>query len=226
MIGRIGSSAPFEVGAGTTLRVRAGGELSLGINDDHLRDDAGAWTAVVTVPPPSGNGSTTPVAGAKETSKSSALLVSAVVGLVALLALVATLAVIAARRRRSPTPEPEIADADPLEPVPGISVRSVPAADLDTAKGNIFEVDFADRESLGVSYGYFPEGTVVHCRVMHNSTTAATGEFVTNGGGTTPQYVTVPLGAQGTFALEGAKVQFSWTIGDLLEYSVTRDPGA
>jgi heme/copper-type cytochrome/quinol oxidase subunit 2 len=234
LIARIGSSAPFEVGTRTTLPVRNGGELSLGINDDHLRDDAGAWTAVVTVRLPSRSGSTTPVAGAKETSKSSALLVIAVIALVAVVALVAILAVIAARRRRSPTrpsrrtrtPAPAVVDADPVQPMPSISVPDVPAADLDTAKGNIFEVEFADRESLGVSYGYFPEGTVVQCRVMHNSTTTATGEFVTNGGGTTQHYVTVPLGTQVTSALEGVKVQFSWTIGDLLQYSVTRDPHA
>jgi hypothetical protein len=58
---------------------------------------------------------------------------------------------------------------------------------------------------------------------MHNSATAATGEFTTNGSGTTPQSVAVPLSTAVT-SFEGVKVQFSWTIGDLLEYSVTRDP--
>jgi hypothetical protein len=236
LIGRIGASTPFEVGTRTTLRVRTGGELSLGINDDNLRDNAAAWTVVVSVLPATSSGSTTPVAGVKkDTSKSSAFLVVAVIALVAVAALVGILAVIAARRRRSSTrpspglprtPGPALVDADPVEPTPSISVPDVPAADLDTAKGNIFEVAFADHESLGVSYGYFPQGTVVHCRVMHNSATAATGEFVTNGGGTTPQYVTVPLGTQVTSGLEGVKVQFSWTIGDLLEYSVTRHPHA
>ena len=233
LIGRIGSSTPFEVGTRTTLRVRTGGELSLGINDDNLRDNAAAWTVVVSVLPATSSGSTSPVAGVKkETSNSSPFSVVAVIALVAVAALVGILAVIAARRRRTPTrpsrrtPEPAIVDADPVEPMPSLSVPDVPAADLDTAKGNIFEVAFADQESLSVSYGYFPQGTVVQCRVMYNSATAATGEFVTNGGGTTPQYVTVPLGTQVTSALDGVKVQFSWTIGDLIEYSVTREPHA
>jgi hypothetical protein len=230
LIGRIGSSTAFEVGIRTALRVRTGGELSLGINDDNLRDNAAAWTAAVSVLPAASSGSTTPVAGVKkETSKSSPFPVVAVIALVAVAALVGILAVIAARRRRTrtrPTPEPAVVDAEPVEPMPSFTVADVPPADLDTAKGNIFEVAFADQESLGVSYGYFPQGTVVHCRVMHNSTTAATGEFVTNGGATTPQYVMVPLGTQVASALDGVKVQFSWTIGDLLEYSVTRDPRA
>jgi hypothetical protein len=236
LIARIGSSAPFEVGTRTTLRVDKGGELSLGVNDDSLHDDSGAWTAVVTIGLPSRNGSATPVGGVKkETSKSSSFLVVAVIALVAAVALVAVVAVIAARRRRSPTrpsrqpirmPAPAVEDADPVEAMPSISAHGVPAADLDTAKGNIFDVEFADRASLRVGYSYFPEGTVVHCRIMHNSATAATGEFVTIGGGTTPHYVTVPLGLEVTSALEGVKVRFMWTIGDLLEYSVTREPAA
>jgi hypothetical protein len=216
LIARIGSAAPFEVGNGTTMGVRAGGDLALGVNDDYRRDDSGAWTVVVTVRPSASSGSATPVTGSNtESSKSSSFLVVAAIALVAVVALVAILAVIAARRRRSSnrTSPPRIP-------------TTAPAVDLDTAKGNIFEVEFADRDSLRVGYSYFPEGTVVQCRVMYNSTTAATGEFVTNGGGTTPHHVAVPLGTTVTSALEGVKVQFSWTIGGLLEYSVTREPGA
>ena len=226
LVARIGASAPFEVGARTTLQVREGGALSLGINDDNLRDDLGSWTAVVTIEPPPSNATTTPAPVAtKGTSNSSSFLV--IVALAIVVALVAGLAVVAARRRRSPTtpiPLSAVADAVPVEPRPIVSPPESPASDFDRAKGNIFEVDFADGDSLRVGYSYFPEGTLVQCRVTHNSTTAAMGEFVTHGGGSAPRYATVPLGTSVTSTLEGVKVRFNWTIGDLLEYSVTREP--
>jgi hypothetical protein len=223
LIARIGSSPPFEVGTGTTVRVREAGELALGVNDDHLVDDAGVWTVVVNVRPVASSPSTTPAAGATNaTSNSSSVPVVAVIALVALVGLVAILAVMTARSRRRRASVPAVVGAEPVEPTAG-SAHAVPPFDRDTAKGNIFDVEFADRESLAVAYGYFPEGTVVQCRVMHNSATAATGEFTTNGGATTQHSVAVPLSTAVT-SFEGVKVQFSWTIGDLLEYSVTRDP--
>ena len=59
---------------------------------------------------------------------------------------------------------------------------------------NIFEVEFPDFASLRVGYSYFPEGTAVRWLVRQGATTAATGEFVTSGGGGANHFVTIVLG--------------------------------
>ena len=43
LIARIGNSAPFPIGDQTTVTMPASGQLFLGINDDHLADNAGGF---------------------------------------------------------------------------------------------------------------------------------------------------------------------------------------
>jgi hypothetical protein len=43
LIGRVGNSAPFVVGNQTTITAPATGQLFLGINDDHVADNAGGF---------------------------------------------------------------------------------------------------------------------------------------------------------------------------------------
>jgi len=45
------TGTPFEVGSSVTFAVETSGEFYLGINDNYLPDNAGDWTAVVTVYP-------------------------------------------------------------------------------------------------------------------------------------------------------------------------------
>jgi hypothetical protein len=49
MIGRIGDNTAFEVGTGTSFTAASSGELFLGVNDDFFGDNAGAWTADITI---------------------------------------------------------------------------------------------------------------------------------------------------------------------------------
>jgi hypothetical protein len=52
LIGRIGSGAPFAIGARRTIsRAPATGRLYLGVNDDYLDDNAGEFEVIVTVEP-------------------------------------------------------------------------------------------------------------------------------------------------------------------------------
>jgi hypothetical protein len=48
LIGRVGNGQPFAIGNMTTLMMREDGELFLGINDDSLGDNQGAYTVEVT----------------------------------------------------------------------------------------------------------------------------------------------------------------------------------
>jgi hypothetical protein len=54
LIGRVGAGAPFDVGTGTTFRADTTGELRLGVNDHLPADNAGRFTATVTVTPAAG----------------------------------------------------------------------------------------------------------------------------------------------------------------------------
>jgi hypothetical protein len=48
LIGRVGDDAPFFIGADTgPIRVRSGGPLFLGINDDYLQDNRGSFRVIV-----------------------------------------------------------------------------------------------------------------------------------------------------------------------------------
>jgi hypothetical protein len=54
LIGRVGpSGAPFEVGSKITMTAAAAGEFYLGVNDNFFGDNSGAWSATITVGPPS-----------------------------------------------------------------------------------------------------------------------------------------------------------------------------
>jgi len=50
LIGRVGNNGPaFEVGVRSVFRVRSGGRLYLGVNDDSFGDNSGFWVAVVSL---------------------------------------------------------------------------------------------------------------------------------------------------------------------------------
>jgi Ca2+-binding EF-hand superfamily protein len=49
LIGRIGNSDPFVVGNQGTLRAPASGRLFLGVNDDHMADNSGAFEVSIAV---------------------------------------------------------------------------------------------------------------------------------------------------------------------------------
>ncbi len=49
LIARVDSGTPFQVGATTVKRIQADGELFLGVNDNYLGDNRGAWSAKVTL---------------------------------------------------------------------------------------------------------------------------------------------------------------------------------
>jgi hypothetical protein len=242
LIGKVGAGGPFEVGTGTSFRVRTAGELSLGVNDNFLPDNFGTFAVTVTVSsvvapavpaaPPSHK--------AKATTSSTGLIVVAVV--VAAVLLLA-LWLVAARRRRRPEPEdsPEVAspesvvvdtpaaDAWPPAPVPEPEPEVVFAPpEADSIDVNIFEVEFSNGLTLRIGYNHFPEGTPLRWRVTQNRTLAATGDFVAKGGGSTNHVETIPLGVklQGRDLLpDGADVDFEWSINGVpFRYSVRRDP--
>lgn len=50
LIGRVGDGAIFYVGNKLAFRAPEAGQLFLGVNDDRLGDNSGAWTAIVTAP--------------------------------------------------------------------------------------------------------------------------------------------------------------------------------
>jgi len=47
LIGRVGNSAPFAIGNAATLGMPASGQLYLGINDDQVADNHGAFIVKV-----------------------------------------------------------------------------------------------------------------------------------------------------------------------------------
>ena len=50
LIGRIGTGRPFGIGDQTSIAAPGAGELLLGINDDHVADNAGAYRVTVVTP--------------------------------------------------------------------------------------------------------------------------------------------------------------------------------
>jgi hypothetical protein len=239
LIGKVGAGGPFEVGAGTSFRVRTAGELSLGVNDNYVPDNFGTFAVTVTVSslvapvvPPSHK--------AKATTSSTGLIVGAAVAAVVLLF---GLWLFATRRRRRPEPVDGTGVQDPESVVvdtPATDVFS-PAAlpdteplsvfappEADSIDVNIFEVEFSNGLTLRVGYNHFPEGTPLRWRVTQNRALAATGDFVTKGGGSTNHVETIPLGVklEGRDLLpDGADVEFEWSINGVpFRYSVRRDP--
>jgi hypothetical protein len=230
LIGRIGVGPPFAIGNAKTLHATSKGVLSLGVNDDYLPDNRGTWAATVIVT----------AAPAKHSNN---VVLFALVGAVVLAALIAIVALVVRSRtagehkprdpRRPKDPkaprEPKAAVAAGSAAAPS-GTRSphgvvAPVDDSEFTDVNIFEVEFSDRASLRVGYNYFPEGTVVHWRVAQRAKPAASGEFVTNGGGNTYHWVTIPLGVELEPSPDGADVNFTWAIGTVpFQYSVRRDP--
>ena len=51
LIARIGNSAPLFVGAGSTFRANASGQLYLGVNDGNVADNRGEFRVRVAAPP-------------------------------------------------------------------------------------------------------------------------------------------------------------------------------
>jgi len=240
LIGKVGAGAPFEVGTQTSFRVLSAGELSLGVNDNYIPDNFGTFAVTVTVsslvaPSP------TPTKAAKTTTSTTGLIVGAVVA--AFLLGFGFWLVAARRRRRRPEPadgtqleNPESAvvdtpttDASPPPPNAETEPPSVFAPpEADSIDVNIFDVEFSNGLVLRVGYNHFPEGTPLRWRVSQNRALAATGDFVTKGGGSTNHLETIPLGVklQGRDLLpDGADVEFEWSINGVpFRYSVRRDP--
>jgi hypothetical protein len=47
LIGKVGNSAPFPIGENATVTMPANGQLFLGINDDHVNDNAGGYRVTI-----------------------------------------------------------------------------------------------------------------------------------------------------------------------------------
>ncbi|MDQ1381275.1 MAG: hypothetical protein QOJ71_1994 [Actinomycetota bacterium] len=240
LIGRIGSQAPFEIGAARAVKAGAGGKLLLGINDNHVGDNRGAWSVTITRGAGISNRAdpAIPAAPAARVSKSSSSIVPIVVVVFGLLA-VALLIGWALRRRtrsdddeqpapfapkRAPVPEPV------LEPV-GVAVATAAASpppvpdvfDPTTTDVNIFLVDVCEPGAVRVGYSFFPADTLVRWRVAANEAVIASGQFVTEGGGSAKHFVELPLQVQAP-TTDGIDLQFHWNLGDVpFDYSVRRN---
>ncbi|MDP9333666.1 MAG: hypothetical protein M3Q30_10200 [Actinomycetota bacterium] len=248
LIGRIGVGPPFAIGNARTFRVATKGVLALGVNDNYLPDNSGTWKATVSVTAPpkhSKNVLLFALVGA--------VVLAAIIAIVALVVRSRTAGEHKPRDPRKPREsskprepkarrEPKAARKPkaPRKPkdvtAAAVAAGSVAAPprrsgiapgvnDSEFTEVNIFEVEFSDRASLRVGYNYFPEGTVVHWRVAQRAKPAASGEFVTNGGGNMYHFVTIPLGVELEPDPDGADVNFTWAIGSVpFHYSVRRDP--
>lgn len=242
LIGKIGSGPPFQVGANKTLRAPSAGELFLGVNDNRLADNIGAWSAAISV---------TPSSGGSDSKLLPILALAALAGV----ALVAILLLLRRRRRVPPDggeptdPPVDVPDvvpvAVPADVAMGVIEEAVAPEAVTAALGipdelvqqsvapvegefvdvNIFEVQLSNGTDLRVGYNYFPEGTDLHWQVRQGSLFAR-GRFATNGGGSLYHYVTLPLGVHLEPDPGSVDVEFSWTIeGVPFRYSVRRDPG-
>jgi hypothetical protein len=236
---RVGRGQPIGVGAGATFKAPADGPLQLGVNDNRFVDNEGSWNAIVVA-----ESAADATDDSAEGSGGSTLpMIVAVVGGLLIVGLI----VFAVRRRRSRgdatddartraraarvavpamagSAAPEAVEPEPeevREPTAG-QQTVVPGAD-ETVRFNIFEVSVVDGTALRVGYNYFPEGTLVRWRILQADTVRAVGEFVTNGGGSTYHFVTMPLDVALQRDAGGTDVYFSWSIGGVpFEYSVLR----
>jgi hypothetical protein len=238
LIGRIGEAGkPFEVGTHKAIVVSETGRLFLGINDNLTSDNKGFWVASVSGANGKGNIAAPPTAGTGGSKKSSSLptILLMVGGLVVAGLLVAWAvqrrkpAKRKARRPAKPKPAPKPAP-EPLVAAAAVT-RMTPEEraaasqfDPESTDVNIFRVELTDGDTLEVGYNFFPEGTVVRWRVAQNGVNEASGQFVTEGGGSMQHVATLPLGTTLGASPEGADVYFSWTIGDVpFGYNVRRD---
>jgi hypothetical protein len=244
LIGRIGVGRPFQVGARRTLHVARDGELFLGVNDNYLADNSGTWSVAIalsasTTSPPTAPSRTSPaIVPAKHGAGGTALVLLVLLLSAVLVAAVVCWRIYAGRHRRQEAAEPFASgnartatgeasrSAIPTVPPPAARAAGVAEADTGFVDVNIFQVELVDGCALRVGYNYFPEGTVVSWRVSQRRATRATGEFVTNGGGSTYHFVTAPFETRLPTDSDAADVLFTWTIGDVpFRYSVKRDPG-
>ena len=209
LIARVGEGEPIAVGDRATFEALADGPLQLGVNDDAFADNSGSWTASVTVSP----AGAAPDPAAPETGGSgdSSSVLPLVLGAVGALALIVLIVVALRRRTRS----------EDVDETPAPS-RAVAAAVADESVDvNIFEAQIVDGAALRVGYNYFPADTLVRWRIMQNGSETAAGEFVTEGGGSTYHFVTLPFEKTLAPDAAGTEVRFAWTIGDVpFEYSV------
>jgi hypothetical protein len=236
LIARIGTSAPVRIGNARTFRATHKGELSLGINDNQLADNSGAWSATVTITPA---GATAGAPAAKSHTKSgSSFALYPIIGLIAILLLL--LLALLWRRRATEVaaahnapwirPAPEtvptvVAAAPPVWPAPRpqtVLPAEVPI-EIDSTVGNVLDVDFTDDGHLLVEYNHFPEGTAVLCAVTRDDLPAGTGEFTADGGGEARHSVVIAL--VGARAGAGASdVKFTWAVGGVpFQYAVRRE---
>jgi hypothetical protein len=215
LIARIGSAAPFAVGDARTVRVPQTGELQLGINDNHLEDNAGSWSATITVTP--ATIPTTPPTTGSRAKKTSIVLPVALGALVVLGS--AGLLFVLRRRRRAEVVPPEATSAAPAAVGPVLE----PPAPVDSTVGNFLDVEFAVDGSLSASYNHFPDDTVVTWSAASPGASRCTGEFVTAGGGDERHTIVIPATALEA-AGRVADFDFSWTVGGVpFRYSVRRN---
>ncbi len=236
LIGRVGAGKPFAIGRAADVTAPASGELQLGINDNYIEDNAGAWTASLSVVSAARASSAMPPPP-QASKHSSNVLLFAIVGLVAVLAIIG-LVLLVRRARRRPTEDEELvaaaAASSPTNVVPLPAASAVvlaPTADeqtvvpseYDATKVNIFEVTLTTA-LLRVGYSHFPESVEVRWSVRRGVATLATGTFVTNGGGDTEHYVSFPIELPRADGRE-TSVEFHWSMDDVpFAYSVRRDP--
>ncbi|MDQ1433975.1 MAG: hypothetical protein QOF59_791 [Actinomycetota bacterium] len=246
LIGRVGSSPPFEIGTAKTFKAPNAGELFLGINDNHVGDNRGAWTAAVNrvAPTSPGTSGVVPRQGTSKASKKSSPLLPILLG-VALLIVAGLLIFWLVRRRRgtkddaAPVAAPAGArasrlvaqgvDSAPLTPTAPPEPLSGPAAvpfDKTSSDVNIFQVDVSTLGTVRVGYSFFPEGTVVRWRVAENGAPLDSGQFTAEGGGSAKHFVKLPIAGGLAPGATGIDVHFHWDIAEVpFDYSVRRDPG-
>jgi hypothetical protein len=239
LIGRIGEGGkPFEVGTRRSFVVAQTGGLFLGINDNFTSDNAGTWVAAVSGASGKGNIAAPPTA-TSSSKKSSKL--GTVLFLVGGLVVAGLLVAWAVARRRTPAkkktravtrpkpapkpkPEPVVVAAAVARMTPEERKAATPF-DPESTDVNIFRVELT-ADTLQVGYNFFPEGTLVRWRVAQDGVNEASGEFVTEGGGSLQHFENIRLSTSLSPAPDGADVYFSWTIGDVpFGYNVRRDLG-
>jgi hypothetical protein len=235
------------------VRAALAGELFLGVNDNHLGDNFGAWSVSVRLTPrATATTATAPVPVQQHPSGSSRLVPIGAVALAVLVVVTLGLVLLSRRRaaaRRAVATDPEHPEdflprprtgGAPEAPEPEVAAPEAALAPIETPARpapaevnlsddpndvNIFEVEFPGPASLRVGYSYFPDGTVVLWRVRQSATSGSNGEFVADGGGRAIHFVTIPLGSALEADAGGVDVEFNWEIAGVpFGYSVTRAP--
>jgi hypothetical protein len=237
LIARVDEGEPIAVGDRATFEAPADGSLQLGVNDNVFADNSGAWSVTVDVEPaptPDASGSDNDAAGGDSGGGGGSSILPLVVAALGVLLLVGL--IVFALRRRSYREEPAAEPGAVAVAASGGAATPVaqeeillPTADQETVVPgadesvdvNIFEVKVVDGTALRVGYNYFPEGTRVRWSIVQGAAARAGGEFVTNGGGSTYHYVTLPFDTPVPVDPAGSEVSFTWVIGGVpFEYSV------